>query len=57
MIKSELETDTITVAEKMVPLNQVFYITDLVIINNALAGKLLKCNLEGSSIMVRSGKD
>ena len=41
----------------MVPLKDVFYITDMVIINKALAGKLVKCNLEGSSIMVRSSKD
>ena len=49
--------DLITVGEKMIALNKVFYITDMVIINKALAGKLLKCNLEGSSLMVRSSKE
>ena len=44
----------VTVGEVMVPLKEVFYITDMVVINKALAGKLIKCNLEGSSIMVRS---
>ena len=34
-----------------------FYITDMVVINKTLAGKLVKCNLDGSSIMVRSSKD
>lgn len=55
--KGEPEQDLIAVGEKMVPLNQVFYITDMVVINNALAGKLIKCSLEESSIMVRSSKD
>lgn len=40
-----------------VPLKEVFYITDMVVVNKALAGKLVKCSLEGSSIMVRSSKD
>ena len=41
----------------MVPLKDVFYITDLVVVNKALAGKLSKCNLEGSQIMVRAAKE
>ena len=47
----------VTVAEIMVPLKDVFYITDLVVINKALAGKLAKCGLEGSQIMIRAGKE
>ena len=49
--------DLIAVEEKMIALNQVFYITDTVIINKALSGKLTKCSLEGSSLMVRSSKE
>lgn len=56
LLRGEPE-EFVTVAEHMVPLKEVFYINDLVIINKALAGKLLKCGLEGSSIMVRSAKD
>ena len=29
----------------------------MVIINKALAGKLVKCNLDGSAIMVRASKE
>ena len=47
----------ITVGEICVPLKDVFYITDKVLLNKQLAGKLVKCNLEGSSIMVRASKD
>jgi hypothetical protein len=46
-----------TVAEIMAPLKDVFYITDLVVVNKALAGKLSKCGLEGSLIMIRAGKE
>ena len=46
-----------TVGDIAVPLKEVFYITDVVIINKALAGKLVKCSLEGSYIMVRSSKE
>ena len=46
-----------TVGEIAVPLKEVFYITDTVVVNKALAGKLVKCNLDGSSIMVRSNKE
>lgn len=46
-----------TVGEIAVPLKEVFYITDMVVVNKALAGKLVKCNLEGSSIMVRASKE
>ena len=49
--------DLISVEEKMILLNKVFYITDTVIIDAALAKKLIKCNLEGSSLMVRSNKE
>lgn len=56
LLRGEPE-ELVTVAEHMVPLKEVFYINDLVIINKALAGKLQKCGLEGSSIMVRSAKD
>jgi len=45
------------VSEVMVTLKDVFYINDLVVINKALAGKLVKCGLEGSSIMVRAAKE
>ena len=38
-------------------MSEIFYITDLVVINKQLAGKLIKCNLEGSSIMVRASKE
>jgi len=41
----------------MVPLKEVFFVNDLVVLNKSLAGKLLKCGLEGSLIMVRSAKD
>ena len=41
----------------MILLKEVFFITDMVIINKALAGKLKKCSLEGSSIMVRAAKE
>ena len=47
----------VTVGEIAVPLKEVFYITDMVVVNKALAGKLVKCNLEGSSIMVRASKE
>ena len=47
----------VTVGEIAVPLKEVFYITDMVVVNKALAGKLIKCNLEGSSIMVRASKE
>ena len=49
--------DLISVEEKMIHLNKVFYITDTVIIDEALAKKLIKCSLEGSSLMVRSNKE
>lgn len=29
----------------------------MVVLNKTLAGKMVKCNLEGSQIMVRSSKD
>mmetsp|Transcript_644 Transcript_644/g.871 ORF Transcript_644/g.871 Transcript_644/m.871 type:complete len:218 (-) Transcript_644:1063-1716(-) len=57
LIREVPEPDLVTVSEKMVKLNEVFYITDVVVVNKSLAGKLLKCNLEGSSLMVRSSKD
>ena len=47
----------VTVGEIAVPLKEVFYITDMVVVNKALAGKLVRCNLEGSSIMVRASKE
>ena len=49
--------DLISVEEKMIHLNKVFFITDTVIIDEALAKKLIKCSLEGSSLMVRSSKE
>ena len=49
--------DLISVEDKMILLNKVFYITDTVIIDEALAKKLIKCSLEGSSLMVRSSKE
>ena len=51
------EEKQITVGEICVPLKEVFYITDMVVINKTLAGKLVKCNLDGSSIMMRASKD
>jgi len=47
----------VSVGEICVPLSEVFYITDMVVINKQLAGKLVKCNLEGTSIMVRAAKE
>lgn len=47
----------VTIGEICVPLKEVFYITDMVVLNKTLAGKMVKCNLEGSQIMVRSSKD
>jgi hypothetical protein len=49
--------DNIPVSEHMVALKDVFYVNDTVVCNKVFARKLLKCNLEGSSIMVRSSKD
>ena len=43
--------------EICVPLKEIFYITDMVVVNQALGKKLEKCGLEGSAIMVRSSKD
>lgn len=51
------QENQVTIGEISVPLKEVFYITDMVVINKSLAGKLVKCNLEGSQIMVRSSKD
>ena len=45
------------VGEIMVPLKEVFYVTDMVVINKALAGKLVKCGLEGSSLLIRASKE
>lgn len=45
------------VSEVMVTLKDVFYINDMVVVNKALAGKLVKCGLKGSSIMVRAAKE
>ena len=45
------------VGEIMVPLKEVFYVTDMVVINKALAGKLVKCGLDGSSLMIRASKE
>ena len=33
-----------TVGEICVPLNEVFYITDMAVIDTQLSGKLIKCN-------------
>ena len=59
LLKGEgsMEDPQITVGEIAVPLKEVFYVTDMVVINKALAGKLVKCNLEGSSIMVRASRE
>ena len=48
--------EQITVGDIIVPLREVFYITDMVVVNKALAKKLKKSNLQGSFIMVRASK-
>ena len=40
-----------------ISLKEVFYINDMVLVNKALAGKLVKCNLSGSYLMVRAKKE
>ena len=47
----------ITVGEVCVPLKEIFYLTDMCVMNKKLAQKLRKANLSGSFIMVRSEKE
>ena len=46
----------LTVGDVCVPLKEIYYITDTVVVNKALARKLKKSNLQGSYIMVRASK-
>lgn len=50
------QTPELTVGDVCVPLREVYYITDTVVVNKQLARKLRKSNLEGSYIMVRASK-
>ena len=54
---SQQTPTTTTVGDICVPLKEVFYITDMVVLNKALARKLRKSQLEGSYIMVRASKE
>ena len=47
----------LNVGDICVPLREVYYITDMIVVNKALAKKLKKSNLEGSYIMVRASKE
>ena len=47
----------LTIADVCIPLKQVYYLTEMVVLNRTLAKKLKKSNLEGSFIMVRASKE
>ena len=57
LLREEVSEVQMTVGDIAVSLKEVFYINDLVLVNKALAGKLVKCNLSGSHLMVRAKKE
>ena len=57
LLKGDVSEVQMTVGDIAISLKEVFYINDLVQVNKALAGKLVKCNLSGSHLMVRAKKE